>query len=81
MELNDEQNCALMNDPRRVAAQKELDSITRHISNDIKSDGSAMYYLSVLPPLIRQLETAYENLTVVEATIIAELLNQNRFHA
>ncbi len=81
MTLNDEQNRALMNDPRRVAAQKELDSITQHISNDIKSDGNAMYYLSVLPPLIRQLETAYENLTVVEATITAELLNQNRYHA
>lgn len=80
MKLNDEQNRAFMSDPRRIAAQKELDSITQHISHDLKSDGGAMYYLSVLPPLLCQLETAYENLSTVEATITAELLNQNRFH-
>ena len=38
----------------------------------MKSDGNAMYYLTVLPPLLKELERAYEDLSVVEAAIISE---------
>lgn len=72
MKLNDEQNLAFMNSFRRIKAQKKLNNIISKIHVDVKSDGNAMYYLTVLPPLLKELERAYEDLSVVEATIIAE---------
>lgn len=80
MGLNNEQNITFMNDPRRIAAQREVDEIIRHISTDLKFDGNAMYYLTVLPPILKKLETAMENLSIVEASVTSEILNQNRFH-
>lgn len=74
--LNDEQNLAFMNDPRRREAEKELHDIVRHIRTDIKADGNAMYYLTVLPPLIKKLETANENLNIIEAKILCEMEGQ-----
>lgn len=71
--LDNEKNIAFANDPRRVAAEKELNSVLNHIREDVKSNGSAMYYLTVLPPLLKNLEAAYENLNVIEAKIICEL--------
>lgn len=71
--LDSEKNLAFMNDPRRVAAQKELDDIVRHIGADVKADGNAQYLLTVLPPLFKRLETAYENLNIIEAQILCEL--------
>ena len=76
--LNDEQNLAFMNDPRRLKAEKELHDIVRHISADIKADGNAMYYLTVLPPLIKKLETANENLNLSEAQILFEMEEQTK---
>lgn len=76
--LNDEQNLAFMNDPRRRKAEKELRDIVRHISADIKADGNAMYYLTVLPPLIKKLETANENLNLIEAQILFEMEEQTK---
>lgn len=72
MKLNDEQNLAFMNDYRRIEAQKRLNNIVSRIQVDVTSNGNAMYYLTVLPPLLKELERAYEDLSVVEATIIAE---------
>ena len=71
--LSDEMNIAFMNHPKRLEAQKELDKIVHHISADIKADGNAMYYLTILPPILKKLEAAVENLNIVEAKIIAEL--------
>lgn len=76
--LSDEQNLAFMNDPRRLKAEKELHDIVRHISADIKTDGNAMYYLTVLPPLIKKLETANENLNLIEAQILCEMEEQTK---
>lgn len=80
MKLNAEQNIAFMNDPRRIAAEKELFQIVHHIQNDVKADGNAEYYLSALPPLLKRLEVAYETLSVVEATAMAEILKKERWH-
>lgn len=80
MELNNEQNITFVNDPRRISAQMEINEIVRHISTDLKSDGSALYYLTVLPPILKKLEAAMENLSIVEATVTSEILNQNHFH-
>ena len=76
MKLNDEQNVKFMNDPRRVAAQKELDSVRHNISVNVKFNGSAQYYLTVLPPLLKRLEDAVENLNVVEALVEYEILHE-----
>lgn len=81
MKLNDEQNIAFMNDPRRISAQKEVDSVRHTISVDVKFNGSAQYYLTVLPPLLKRLEQAVENLAIVEATIETELTGKEHFHA
>lgn len=71
--LDSEKNLAFMSHPERVAAQKELDEAVRHIQTDIKADGNALYYLTILPPLLKKLEAAVESLNIVEAKIIAEL--------
>lgn len=76
MKLNNEQNIAFMNNERRIEAQKKLDDLVRHIQCDLKLDGSAEYYLKVLPPILKRLEEAYENLIVTEATVQAELLGK-----
>lgn len=73
MKLNDEQNLAFMNDPRRIAAQKQLDEAVQRIRDNVKFDGNAMYYLTVLPPMLNKLSAAYENLSTVEATVMAEI--------
>lgn len=73
MKLTNEQNLAFMSDPRRVAAQKRLDEAVFLISDSVKSDGSAGYYLTVLPPLLNSLAAAVENLAVVEAMVEAEI--------
>ena len=49
--LDSEKNLTFMNHPERVAAQKELDEAVLRISTDIKVGGSAMYYLTILPPV------------------------------
>jgi len=71
--LDSEKNLTFMNHPERVAAQKELDEAVLRISTDIKVGGSAMYYLTILPPLLKKLEAAMESLNIVEAKIIADL--------
>ena len=73
MKLNDEQNLAFMNDPRRIAAQKQLDEAVQRIRDNVKFDGNAMYYLTVLPPMLNKLSAAYENLSTVEAIVMAEI--------
>ena len=76
--MDDERNPLIMNDPRRVSAQSELDAIVRHIQTDISTGGSAQYYLTVLPLLLERLKKAYDNLIVLEATLLAELEKQSR---
>lgn len=71
--LTNEQNLVFMNDPRRVAAQSALDEIVRHIQEDIKSNGNAMYYMTILPTLLKKLNEAYEELAIVEAAVEAEI--------
>lgn len=76
MNLNDEQNIAFMKDPRRVSAENELHDILLSLQSDININGSAQYYLTVLPPLLKKLETAYVKLITVEATVKTEILNK-----
>lgn len=74
--MNNEKNLLFMNNPKRVSAKKELDKIVQHIQTDISWEGNAHYYLTVLPPLLNQLEKAYDNLTAIETALIAELEGQ-----
>lgn len=67
--LKSEQNSVLVDHPERVEAKKEVDDIMHHIEADTKSGGSAQYLLTVLPPLLKKLETAYVRLITIEAQI------------
>ena len=77
MRLNDEQNIAFMNDPRRIEAERKAYAIRDHIKRIQISDKQGLeIYIRLLPPLLRELEEAYQNLIVVEATVEAELLEK-----
>lgn len=80
MRLNDEQNTAFVNDPSRIEAEKRLHEAVRQIQISLKLDGNAGYYLTVLPPKMKELEEANENLILVEAAIETELTGSNRWH-
>ena len=80
MLLNDEQNLQFANDPRRVEAEKRLREAVRQIQISLKFDGNADYYLNVLPPKMKELEDANENLIVIEATVEAEITEKERWH-
>ena len=80
MRMNDELNRAFMNDPRRIEAEKRLHEAVRQIQISLKLDGNAGYYLTVLPPKMKELEDANENLILVEAAIEAELTGSERWH-
>ena len=73
--LQDEQNLWVMSQPKHIAAEKQLEKAKAHIVNDIALDGSAEYYLKVLPSLLKRLEDAYVNLIEVEAVLEAEYKN------
>lgn len=75
-----EQNIAFMNDKRRVEAQKQLDKIVKHIQSDISFEGTAQYYMTVLPQMLKSLSDAYENLATVEAIVEAEITSKTRYH-
>ena len=80
MRLNNEQNIAFESDPRRIEAEKRLHEAVRQIQTSLQFDGNAGYYLTVLPPKMKELENANENLIQVEAAIEAELAGSERWH-
>lgn len=70
--MNDKENIIFMSDPRRIAAEKELNCVIHHIRTDVM-DGSACYYLTVLPPLLQKLKAAYEEYKQTEKQIMQEM--------
>lgn len=81
MKLSNEQNILFANDKRRVEAEKRLRGLVSHIQSSVKIGcPNAGYYLTVLPPLLKQLQEAQENLIIVEATIESELMGKERWH-
>jgi hypothetical protein len=80
MILNSEQNATFMNDPRRVGAEQELHKIVEGIRAKLQFPGTAQYYVTVLPPRLKELEKAIENLNTIEATIEAEILGKEHWH-
>lgn len=81
MQLSNDQNILFMNDKRRLEAEKRLRGLVSHIQSSVETDcPNAGYYLTVLPPLLKQLQDAQENLIVVEATIESELAGKERWH-
>lgn len=73
-------NVEFANNPQRLSAEMELHEVVRKIQTCVKSGGSAEYYLTVLPRWLKQLETAYENFTITEAAVEAELSGKTRYH-
>lgn len=74
MKLNDEYNLKFMNHPERVAADSRLRKALKRIDG-IKTL-SAQTILICMPPALKELQEAYENLNVVEARIETELLKE-----
>ena len=69
--MTDEQNARFMKDPRRVAAQKELDDLMQRLREE--KTMSAQTVLVTIPQLIKKISKAYEKLQTVEATIEREI--------
>lgn len=63
-----------INHPERVAADNRLRKALKHIE-EIKTL-SAQTILICMPPALKELSDAYENLNITEATIEAELLKK-----
>ena len=78
--MNNEQNIAFMNDSRRVEAQNRLNKAVSSIQASLKFNGNAMYYLTVLPQKLKELSEAYENLSIVEASVESEITGHVGFH-
>lgn len=71
--LNNEQNAVFMNDPERLEAEREKNKVLELIKSAVKHDGNAEYYLTVLPPYLKRLEDATENLIKIEARLYCQL--------
>lgn len=74
MKLNNEYNLKFMNHPDRVAADAKLRKALKRIE-EIKTL-SAQTILICMPPALKELESAYENLIIVEAMIEQKLLKE-----
>ena len=74
MKLNDEYNLKFMNHPDRVAADAKLRQALKWIEET--KTLSAQTILICMPPALKKLESAYENLNIVEAMIEQELLKE-----
>lgn len=72
--FDNEENKKFISDPERMTAERRVRDLVNRIQASVKFDGNAEYYLTVLPPILKQLEEAYENLTVIEATVQARIL-------
>lgn len=71
--MYDKENMIFMSDPRRITAKKELDRVIHHVRTDLMMEGSACYYLTVLPPLLQKLKASYEKFKQTEKQIIQEM--------
>ena len=80
MKLNDKQNLTFMTDSRRIEAEAEVRKTVENIRASLQFPGSAQYYLTVLPPRLQALDRAMEMLSIVEATVEAEVLGKERYH-
>lgn len=74
MKLNNEYNLKFMNHPDRVAADAKLRKALKRIEET--KTLSAQTILICMPPALKELECAYENLIIVEAMIEQELLKE-----
>lgn len=74
MKLNDENNLRFFNHPDRIDADERLRKALKHIEG-IKTL-SAQTILTCMPPALKELADAYENLNITEARIEAELLEE-----
>lgn len=73
MRLNDKYNLEFVNNPERIAAEKKLRDAVDRIRDVQRFQGNAEYYLTIMPGLLKKLEKAKEELTVLEAKLEHEL--------
>lgn len=75
MKLSDEKNLLFFNDARRIEADARLRKALKNI-RDIQTL-SAQTILICMPPALKELQEAYENLNVIEAIIEDELKQEH----
>lgn len=75
--MNDKQNLEFMNHPDLVAAQKRLADAKRRVRS-VQTIGPAQVILTLMPPAMKELAAAYENLKIVEARLEYEITTRDK---
>lgn len=75
--MNDKQNLELMNHPDLVAAQKRLKDAKERVRG-AQTSGPAQVILTLMPPAMKELAAAYENLKIVEARLEYEITTHGK---
>lgn len=70
--MNDKQNLEFMNHPDLVAAQKRLENAKERV-RDVQTSGPAQVILTLMPPAMKELAAAYEDLKLTEARLEYEI--------
>ena len=74
--MNDKQNLEFMNHPDLVAAQKRLTDAKERVRS-VQTSGPALVILTTMPPAMKELADAYENLKTVEARLEYEITTRD----
>lgn len=75
--LTNEQNLRFMNHPDLVAAQKRLKNAKERVRG-VQTSGPAQVILTLMPPAMKELADAYENLKAVEARLEYEITTRDK---
>jgi len=75
--VNDKQNLEFMNHPDLVAAQKRLADAKNRVRS-VQTTGPALVILKTMPPAMKELADAYENLKAVEARLEYEITTRDK---
>nr|WP_304956177.1 hypothetical protein [uncultured Acetatifactor sp.] len=73
MKLNDKYNLEFVNNPDRIEAEKKMHDVVDRIRDEQRFQGNAHYYLTIMPGLLKKLEKARDELTILEAKLEYEL--------
>ena len=74
--MNDKQNLEFMNHPDLVAAQRRLADAKRRVRS-VQTTGPVLVILTTMPPAMKELADAYENLKAVEARLEYEITTRD----
>lgn len=72
MKMTDAQNIAFMNNPERLAAEKRVKDAKERVRS-VQTCTAAQVILTIMPPALKELERAYEDLQSIEARLWVEI--------